>query len=63
MNFYSPSRLFGAAAVMIAAFDFEQHISYLLWCNVYIGIALSFLRYLLSVRYTLATSNFLMTNR
>lgn len=58
MNFYSPSRLFGSAAAMIALFDFEPHISYLLWCNVYIGITIATLRYLLSLRYTLSTARF-----
>ena len=63
INFYSPSRIFGSAAILIVMFDFEPHISYLLWNNVYIGVAISIIRYGLSIRYALATSNFLLSNR
>ena len=63
MSFYSPSRIFGSAGLLIVLFDFETHINFLLWVNVYIGIAISVVRYAISIRYAVLTSNFMMTNR
>ena len=63
INFYSPSRIFGSAAVLIVMFDFEPHISYLLWNNVYIGVIISVVRYGLSIRYAISTANFRLVNR
>jgi hypothetical protein len=63
MTFYSPSRVFGSAAVLLALFDFEPTIAYLLWCNVYIGVAISLFRYVSSLYYAFKTANFLMTNK
>lgn len=63
MTFYSPSRVFGSAAVLLALFDFEPTIAYLLWCNVYIGVAISLFRYVNSLYYAFRTANFLMTNK
>ena len=63
MGFYSPSRIFGAAAVLVALFDFEPNISYLLWCNIYIGTVIACTSYAYSVYYASKTAKFLLTNR
>ena len=63
ISFFSPSRIFGAAAVLIALFDFEQHIAYLLWCNVYIGVLIAIIRYAFSLKFAFDTSKFLLTNK
>ena len=63
MTFYSPSRLFGSAGLLIVLFDFDVHIAYLLWCNIYIGVVISVVRYALSLRHAYNTSSFLMTSR
>lgn len=63
MTFYSPSRVFGSAGLLIVMFDFDVHVAYLLWCNVAIGVLISLLRYVLSLRHAYNTSSFLMTSR
>ena len=63
ISFFSPSRIFGAAAVLIVMFDFEQHIAFLLWCNVYIGVFIALFRYAMSLNFAFNTSKFLLTNK
>ena len=63
ISFFSPSRIFGAAAILIVMFDFEKHIAYLLWCNVYIGVSIALLRYAISLKFAFNTSKFLLTNK
>ena len=62
MTFYSPSRIFGSAAILIALFDFDPTVSYLLWANVMIGIMIATGGYLLSALQAYRTSHFLLTN-
>lgn len=61
--FCSPSRLFGAAGLLLAFFDFEPSISHLLWVNVSLGCAIATLSYATTVYSTIKTSNYLLTNR
>ena len=63
ITFYSPSRLFGAGAVMIALFDFDAQISFLLWNTVYLGALISVVRYCHTLYYAYSTSSYMLTNR
>ena len=63
INFYSPSRVFGSAALMIVLFDFDSHIAFLLWSNVYLGACISVIRYLKTLYYAYSTSHHMLTNR
>jgi hypothetical protein len=62
-SFTSPSRIFGAAGLLLVFFDFEASIAYLLWTNVAVGFLLATIGYLLSVYHTVKTSHYLLTNR
>ena len=63
ITFYSPSRVFGSAALMIVLFDFDGQISFLLWSNVYVGAFVSIVRYTRMVYYAYTTSHHMLTNR
>lgn len=62
-SFSSPSRLFGAAGLPLVFFDFEASIAYLLWTNVFVGVLIATVSYILSVYHTVKTSHYLLTNR
>lgn len=63
LGFYSPSRLFGSAVILIVLLDFDDTILELLWGNIYLGIAIATVRYGLVLWHAYKTSSFLLTNR
>ncbi|MAV29210.1 MAG: hypothetical protein CMF43_05340 [Legionellales bacterium] len=62
MSFYSPSRIFGGAAVLVALFDFDPTVAHLLWMNIYIGIFVACCGYFMTLLHAYRTSHFLLTN-